>query len=465
MRKTVVLNIVGLTPGLIGEHTPFLSRWSGKANTVSVEPVLPAVTCSAQSTYLTGKWPETHGIVGNGWYYRDDCEVKFWKQSNKLVQAPKVWDIAKQLDPTFTCANMGWWYNMYSTVDYSLTPRPNYLADGRKLADCYSQPADLRDKLQSQLGTFPLFDYWGPRTTIKSSQWLADASKITDDLYNPTLTLIYIPHLDYNMQRHGIDFSKIGTDLREVDKVCEELISFYEGKGAQVLVLSEYGITNVNRPIHLNRILRENGLLSIRIERETELLDAGASRAFAVADHQIAHIYVNDKAALPHVRKLLESIPGVEMVLGEEEKSKYHINHSRAGELVVVADATSWFTYYYWLDDNRAPDFARIVDIHSKPGYDPVEMFADPSIKFLMPRVALKVLKKKMGFRMLMNIIPLDATLIKGSHGRLTEEVAHRPLLMSKDASLQGKKSVAPTEVFDIILAHLGVAQKVPSAI
>ena len=221
MNKTVVINVVGLTRRLIGEHTPFIKQFLEKGASSSIKPVIPAVTCSAQATYLTGKWPSEHGIVGNGWYFKDECEVKFWRQSNKLIQSHKIWDKLKKENQNFTCANLFWWYNMYANTDYNVTPRPNYLADGRKIPDCYSKPADLRDTLQDKLGTFPLFNFWGPNTSIKSSQWIADASIITDDLYNPTLTLIYLPHLDYNLQRYGHDFDKIAKDLKEIDGGCE----------------------------------------------------------------------------------------------------------------------------------------------------------------------------------------------------------------------------------------------------
>lgn len=457
MKKVVVLNVVALSPRLIGEHTPFLAGWSSRGKQVSINPVLPAVTCSVQSTYLTGKWPAEHGIIGNGWYFRDECEIKFWRQSNKLVQAPKVWEEARKNDPNFTCANMFWWYNMYSSVDYAVTPRPLYPSDGRKLPDIYSYPMDLRHKLQKELGQFPLFNFWGPNANIKSTQWIAEASKLVDQWQNPTLTLIYLPHLDYNLQRCGIDFSKIAKDLNEIDDVCKDLITYYEGQGAEVLVLSEYGITSVNHPIHINRILREHGYITVKDELGLEILDAGASKAFAVSDHQLAHVYVNDRSEIPRVKEILEHTKGIELILDEDEKKEYHVDHERSGELVVVADQDSWFTYYYWLDDDKAPDYARTVEIHRKPGYDPVETFADPHIKFLMGKVALKLLKKKLGFRYLMDIIPLDATLVKGSHGRLNEFAEDRPLLISqqKDLLLLSNERVAPTQVYDILMAYL----------
>jgi predicted AlkP superfamily pyrophosphatase or phosphodiesterase len=455
MKKTVVINVVGLTPSLIGQDTPLLQQWAKQGSLSSIKPVLPAVTCSAQATYLTGKYPNEHGIVGNGWYFEEECEIKFWRQSNKLVQAEKIWEKAKKMDSTFTCANLFWWYNMYSTADYSVTPRPQYLADGRKMPDCYSFPADLRDKLQKKLGIFPLFDFWGPRTSIKSSQWIAESAKLVEEWHSPTLTLIYLPHLDYNFQRHGTQHPSIPKDLREIDQVCQDLITFYEKREAQVVVLSEYGITDVSRPIHLNRILRQHNYLAIRQERGLELLDAGASKAFAVADHQIAHVYLNDKSELNKVREILENTAGIELILDEKSKSNFGLNHSRSGDLVVVADKDSWFTYYYWLDDKKAPDFARIVDIHKKPGYDPVEMFANPEIKLLPLVIAGKLLKKKLGFRMLMDIIPLDATLVKGSHGRITEHERDRPLLISKRNDLLSERHIDSSTVFDVLWKHL----------
>ncbi len=458
MKKTVVLNVVGLTTSLIDEkNTPFLSKWSKEAAVSSIRPVLPAVTCAAQATYLTGKMPNEHGIVGNGWYDKEECEVKFWKQSNKLVQGDKIWDLARSLDPTFTCSNMFWWYNMYSSVDYAATPRPNYLADGRKIPDCYTQPANLRDKLQEKYGDFPLFNFWGPNTTIKSSRWIAEAAMFTDTLYDPTLTLVYLPHLDYNLQRYGREHKSIPKDLKDIDAVCADLIKFYEAKGAQVIVLSEYGIDKASKPIHLNRLLRKKDLIAIRREQTWELLDAGASKAFAVADHQIAHVYVNDKKELNNIRNLLENTEGIELVLDEAGKAQYQIDHPRAGDFVVVAEKDAWFTYYFWLDDEKAPDYARMVDIHKKPGYDPVEMFLDPKIKMPAFTVGSKLIKKQMGFRTVMDVIPLDASLVGGSHGRITEEPSESPLIMTKQKDLLPEARIAPTEVFNIMLKHLQV--------
>lgn len=444
MKKTVVIDVVGLSRNLIGAHTPFLQQYLKNKKMGSIKPMLPAVTTAVQSTYLTGELPASHGIVGNGWYDHTDAEVKFWKQSNKLVQAEKIWERAKKKDPAFTCANMFWWYNMYSSADYSVTPRPNYLADGRKMPDCYSEPAELRDLLQEKLGQFPLFQFWGPGANIKSSEWIARASMLTDDTYDPTLTLIYLPHLDYCLQKFGPDLALVGKELNEIDAVLKELIGFYEKKNANIIILSEYGITPVNNPVHLNRVFRAAGLLQIRIERGLELLDAGASKAFVVADHQIAHVYINDPSITQQVFHLLKNTPGIATVLDNEGKKVYGLGHERAGNFIVIAEPESWFTYYFWLDDAKAPDYARCVDIHKKPGYDPVEMFLSSKA-----RAGYKLLRKKAGFRYVMDVIPLDATLIKGSHGSVNTPAEFHPVLITDQET--APEGIEATAVYDVI--------------
>lgn len=458
MKKTVVINVVGLTHELIGEHTPFLSTYIQNAKIGYIKPVLPAVTCSAQSCYVTGKWPSEHGIVGNGWYFRDECEIRFWRQSNKLVTAPKIWDAAKQLDPNFTCSNMFWWYNMYSSVDIAGTPRPIYAADGRKFSDCYTTPADLRNTLQSELGTFPLFDFWGPKTSIHSSRWIAEAAMLSEKKFPTTLTLIYLPHLDYHLQRVGPHGSGVEKDLREIDQVVADLTAFYEAQEARVIILSEYGITDVNHPISLNRVFREHGLIEVREELGREYLDMGRSKAFALADHQLCHIYVNDKSKLHEIRTLIEKVPGVADVYGEDGKKLHHLDHIRSGELVAVADKDSWFTYYFWFDDQKAPDYARTVDIHRKPGYDPLELIIDPTIRFVKLKIMFKLLQKKLGFRYLLDFIPLDASLIKGSHGRYPDTEKQGPLIISKEKNLIPDNIIPAIDIYHIILSHLTTA-------
>jgi predicted AlkP superfamily pyrophosphatase or phosphodiesterase len=349
---------------------------------------------------------------------------------------------------------MFWWYNMASSHDFGATPRPIYKADGRKLPDCYTVPDSLRDRLTERLGPFPLFQFWGPATTIASTRWIADATKVVMAENNPTLTLAYLPHLDYDLQRFGPDedHPAVKKSLAEIDAVAGDLADTARASGRSVVVLSEYGITKVDRPIHINRALRNAGFIAVREEDGAELLDPMASKAFAVADHQIAHVYVSDPRSLPKVRDLLQSLPGIERIYDTADKHSLDLDHPRSGELVALADARSWFTYYYWNDDRRAPDFARTVEIHRKPGYDPVELFLDPGISSPKLAIGKRLAMRKLGFRALMDVIPLDATLVKGSHGRITDHSRDGPLVISDRADLLDGRNLAATEVKSLLL-------------
>ena len=450
-----MLNVVGLAARFLGEHTPHLKRLADRGARRPLATVLPAVTCTAQSTLLTGTLPRDHGIVANGWYFRDLAEIMFWRQSNHLVSGDYVWDAARRRDPSFTAANMFWWYNMYSSADWGVTPRPMYPADGRKIPDCYASPSKLRDELTERFGRFPLFTFWGPATDISSTRWIADATLYVRSTLKPTLTVCYLPHLDYNLQRLGPDHPAIARDLAEIDAICGELIEDAERSGARVIVLSEYGIVPVSRPVHINRALRQAGLIQVREEMGRELLDAGASEAFAVADHQVAHVYVRSPARIAEVKAVLEGLDGIERVLDEEGKRGSGLDHPRSGELVAVAKADSWFTYYYWQDDERAPDFARTVEIHRKPGYDPVELFLDPALKWPKGAVGWRLAKRKLGFRALLDVIPLDAGLVKGSHGRLTDRAEDGPLIIGSEPLLLPPGPVQATAVKQLMLDHL----------
>ncbi|MGH8630109.1 MAG: alkaline phosphatase family protein [Burkholderiales bacterium] len=458
MNRTLVIDVVGLTPALLA-HAPNLKALAARGAMRPLATVTPAVTTTVQSTFVTGTLPREHGIVANGWYFRDVSEVLLWRQSNRLVHGEKIWETARRRDPSFTCAKLFWWYNMYSTADLSVTPRPMYPADGRKLPDIYTQPAELRHELQAALGQFPLFRFWGPAADIVASRWIAQSALHVLRKYRPTLTLVYLPHLDYCLQKLGPRHPAVAGEVGQVDALCGELIDAAGKAGARVVVLSEYGITEVSNPVHINRALRRAGWLRVRDELGRELLDAGASDAFALADHQIAHVYVSRPELIDPVAQLLRSLDGVERVLDAAGKRETGLDHPRSGELVAIARADSWFTYYYFLDEERAPDFARTVDIHRKPGYDPVELFLDPARPFIKARIAWKLLRKALGMRYLMDVIALDATLVKGSHGRPTDKAEDGPLLITSMPELLAEGPVSATGVKALLLDHVFIAR------
>lgn len=494
MQRLAVINVVGLTEALLGEHTPRMNQFARRGALTRIRPALPAVTCTAQSNYLTGVTPAQHGVVGNGWFNRELAEVHFWKQSNHLVGAPKIWDALRAANVNGrrppTIANCFWWFNMYSSVDYSITPRPMYPADGRKFFDVYAWPYAIRTEIKKDLGEFPFFGFWGPAAGVRTPQgatdcatrWIAESAKWMERKFSPTLNLVYLPHLDYNLQRHGPfspvnhqknnssnidDLSKtasassrnlnptIISDLRAIDVIVGDLLDFYAAHEVQVVILSEYGLTNVHTPIHLNRLFRQQGWLTVKEELGREILDAGASRVFAVADHQVAHIYLKERALETQVRDFLaRHVPADLTVMGEAEKSAAGLNHPRAGDLIAIAPEGAWFTYYYWLEDARAPDFARTVDIHRKPGYDPAELFLDPQLALPKLKIAARLLQKKLGLRMLMDVIPLEATLVKGSHGRRPENKMDWPVFITSRSEMRALEDMESTDVYHALLQH-----------
>ncbi|WP_326799338.1 alkaline phosphatase family protein [Streptomyces sp. NBC_01808] len=454
-KRLVVVDVVGLTPRLL-DHMPNLRALADAGSNSALTPPLPAVTCTVQSTILTGAPPAEHGIVANGWYFRELGEIFLWRQHNALVGGDKLWEAARRTYPGYTVANVCWWYAMGMDTDYIVTPRPVYYADGRKEPDCYTRPPELHDELTAAFGTFPLFNYWGPTASIASSQWIIDASRHILDAYSPDLTLVYLPHLDYDLQRYGPDDPRSHAAARELDDALAPLLADARAADAETVVLSEYGITQAATPVDVNRALRKAGLLEVYTQDGMEYLDPWASRAFAVSDHQIAHVYVRDPADIEATREILTKLPGVADVLSDSGKKAHGLDHPRAGELVAVAEPDAWFTYYYWLDDDRAPDFAQLVEIHRKPGYDPAELFMDPTDPYVRLRAVSAIARKKAGMRYRLAVVPLDPAPVRGTHGRLPDDERDGPVLLTtRPGATSGP--VPATDVKSLLLSLAGL--------
>ena len=452
--KLLVVIAVGLRPKDLA-HAPMLRGLGAHGFVAPLDTVFPAVTCSVQATLLTGLQPSGHGAVGNGWYFRDLAQVMLWRQSNQLVNGEKLYQAARQRFGTRT-AKLFWWWNMYApAVDWSVTPRPEYHADGLKKPGLYSEPPDLQRELQQELGAFPLFDFWGPKAGIASTKWITSSSLAVARRHDPDLMLVYLPHLDYDHQRWGPDDPRSVQAVHDLDAECGRLIEMAREKKAHVVVLSEYGIENATKVVFPNRVLHEKGYLRVQETSHGQLLDCGACRAFAVADHQCAHVYVRDAADIEPVRSLLTRTSGVARVLDRSQQRELGIAHERSGELVLVAEPGAWFAYHYWLDEARRPDFAPTVDIHRKPGYDPAELFVDPKLALPKLRIAKTLAKKLLGFRYLMDVIPTDPSMVRGTHGRLYGDDASGPVFLCSDRRL-ARDRIAATDVKDLCLRLLG---------
>ena len=455
-QRTVVAIVAGLSAGHVGADTPTLRDLARMLGGVHMlRPPFPAVTCTAQADMLTGRPPREHGIVANGWLDRELGEARMWRQSRELIAGPLVWETARERFPKLTVANLFGWFNMFSSADFTVTPRPQYAADGRKAPDILATPEGLRERLVAELGPFPLLHFWGPRADIRSTEWIVQATLRTMTWHDPALTLCYLPHLDYVLQREGPTGQGVRRELREIDRLLAALLSACRERGARLIVCSEYGIERARQVVHPNRALREAGLLAVREEFGGMNLDLNASTAFALCDHQVAHVHVRRAEATPRVRELLGALPGVQRVVHGAARTELELDHPRSGDLVLVPEPGAWFAYPWWTATSEAPDYARTVDIHRKPGYDPCELLLDAGPLATSAKVAWFMVRRKLGFRALLRCTPLDASLVGGTHGRVDLEPELEPVLLAEGAFLPMEGRLPTRAVHEVILRHL----------
>jgi predicted AlkP superfamily pyrophosphatase or phosphodiesterase len=458
LQPLVLINAVGLTRKLLA-FAPRLNHLATSGWVRSLNEVVPAVTCTAQASILTGVLPQEHGIVANGWLFRDTGEIRFWQQSSALLQSEPLYETArrraKELGVQFRAAKLFWWFNQGAAVDISVTPKPYYGADGNKAFGITGSPEGLCERLERGLGRFPFHTFWGPSAGLPCTEWIARCAAEIVRAERPDLSLVYLPHLDYDPQRSGPSGCDMSRLVRELDDACVPLLDSARSIGAKAWVVSEYGHVDVSRPIALNRVLREAGYLSVRPGPFGETLDTFGSRAFAVCDHQLAHVYVPHGDDRAPVHDLLIGLPGVSRVFCGDDRREIGQDHPRAGELVVLSESDSWFAYPYWLDQGAAPDFARTVDIHRKPGYDPCELIFDPSLWWPKGRAIRRLAQKKLGFRTLFDVIPLDPRLVRGSHGVPAARLEDRPVVIGDGSAPSQAETIPMTDVHHLLLRAL----------
>lgn len=434
-QHVVLISLPGLRRSDL-EKMPTLSGLAASGSVARLTPTFPCMTCPVQANLTTGVGPEQHGIIANGFFYRDKGEVEMWTAWNSCFQAPQVWELLHRHDPSITSAV---WFPLHSkgaSSDYICTPAPIHNPDGSESLWCYTKPTELYGELRDQLGHFPLMNFWGPLANIKSSDWIIDSAVIAAKKFAPRFFYIYLPHLDYAAQKNGPDSPEALKAVVDLDQAISRLVQGFANAGItdiHWLVASEYTIQAVNEVAYPNRLLREAGLLALKEINGRSHLVPGESPAWALVDHQLAHIFVKDPDDIHWVADLFRDHPQVEHVLVAEERAKFSLNHPRSGDVVLIAKRNAWFAYYWWEDDAKAPEFAHTVDIHRKPGYDPVELFVK------MPE----------------KTIPLDATLVRGSHGYPEDDVENSCVLISS-APLE-QDSYRDTDVTPLILSEFGV--------
>lgn len=430
----ILLSIPGLREQDLGAM-PHLSRLAAGGGRAKLAPSFPAVTCPVQANMTTGLLPREHGVVANGFYWRDQHVVEMWTSWNDCIQRPQIWDRLHDMDRSITSAV---WFALHSKgcgADFLCTPAPIHKPDGSESLWCHTRPESLYPQLVETLDHFPLHHFWGPLAGIQSTAWIVASAVRAAEKFRPNFFYIYLPHLDYAAQKAGPNSDAARKALGELDAELAKLFAGLErayGESPLWLVASEYTITPVDSVVYPNRLLREAGLLRVTQTDDGELLDLVHSPTWALADHQLSHVFVADADAktVRRVARLFSKQPGIAEVLTGESLARYGLDHPRSGDVVLISEPNSWQAYYWWEDDAQAPGFARTVDIHRKPGYDAVELFFDPTTRS----------------------IPLDAGLVKGSHGAPANNSAQRGVLLSSEPGIFTGGTLADVDVAGIVL-------------
>ncbi len=413
-RRVILFSTPGLrVADVTKESTPTLHGWANAGHVGELTPTFPCVTSPVQASMLTGCPPREHGVIANGFYHRDRDEVEFWVAPNSIVRGEFIWDALRGADATLTSAVWHAQNIKGASADFIITPAPIHEPDGTMKLWCYSKPDGLYAEMLADVGHFPLQHYWGPLANIQSTRWILSGARWLIERHTPNFHFIYLPHLDYAAQKFGPDSAAARQSLVELDAELATFAAWVKasrvGEDTVFLVAGEYAMTNVSGAVYPNRVLRQAGLMGIREQDGREHVDLRTSRAFAMVDHQLAHVYVKDPAKVPEIAARFRGLPGIELVCAGAELAAIGMNHVRGGEIILIAREDHWFAYPWWLDDALAPPFARTVEIHRKPGYDPLEMFFDPATKG----------------------ISLDAALIRGSHGAPAVQARQRAALIS----------------------------------
>jgi len=451
MRKLLLLNVAALSPSEITGHTPTLAALANAGSLSALRAPFPALTCTSHATMFTGTLPAEHGIVGNGWYDREHAKVFMWNRSAHHVRGETLWDAARARVPQFKAANLFWRFVADSECQLQVTERPVYWSSGRKSFDFFTQPTDLHARLVQALGKFPFPQFWGPFAGIASTEWILLATAQVMEQDDPDLLMAYAPYLDYEAQRHGPNSHQAQDALARMDSALAVILAKARSLGRDVALVSDYGFAQVERPVYINRVLRGSGFMSIEAAANGDQIAYGVSRAFAVCDNQVAHVYVANPDDIESVQTLLRGTPGIADVLDREAQASHHIDHPRAGELLAVADTDAWFAFPYWLDEQRAPDFADCIAIFDKGGFDPCELLPRPGV-FGKPYIAMRLAQKLARLAVPFDVINPDATLIRGARNIANDEANGATLITSWQRQ---SASVAMQDLKQMLLARM----------
>ena len=437
MPNVALLSVPGLRRSDLSQM-PRLSRLISAGDQATLVPSFPCVTWPVQASMLTGVSPQQHGVIANGFFWREQDKVEMWTAGNEVITAPQIWDKLRQRDLQSAA-----WFPMLSkrsAADFVCMPAPVHNPDGSESLWCYTKPTDFYGELLAALGHFPLQHFWGPLANIRSTDWIVDSAVIAAQRWRPRFFYLYLPHLDYAAQKLGPDSDAAMAAVAALDetigRLAEGVGKAYGDDSMVWMVASEYVITPVDHVTYPNRDLREAGLLSVHDQDDGEHLDRVKSAAWALVDHQFSHVYVRDRDAttVERVAAMFQGRDGIDEVLVGKQRAAYRMEHQRSGDVILISTPNSWQAYYWWLDDARAPAFARTVDIHKKPGYDPVELHFDPESKQT----------------------PLDARLVRGSHGAPARDASQQGIFATSYPGIVGSDVLRDQDICQIVVDRFG---------
>ncbi|HKU45172.1 MAG TPA: alkaline phosphatase family protein [Polyangiales bacterium] len=413
-RKLLIVDVAALSPREIGDATPNLRALATRGGVYPLREPFPSLTCPSHATLVMGSLPEHHGMVGNCLYSREYAKLFNWNRSSHLLSGTPLWEAARARDPNVRTANLFLRHCADSTCEIRVTERPVYWISGRKQFEFFAEPRALHGELIERLGPFPFPRFWGPLSGIQSSEWIIGAALHVLEHSDPELLLVYPPFLDYDAARFGPEAPQVSAALSAMDAALAPLLRAASTSDRDVLIVSDYGFTTVDQPVFLNRVLRRAGLLNVEAAENGERLDPGTSRAFAVCDNQVAHVYVARAEDIANVRALLEATPGVAEVLDVAAQARLGIAHPRSGELIATATPRAWFAYPYWLEADKTPDFHDCVAVFDKIGTDTCELFLKPGVAgklHLAKRMAQLAMQLKVPF----DIVDTDERNVRGA--------------------------------------------------
>jgi predicted AlkP superfamily pyrophosphatase or phosphodiesterase len=439
----LIVNVAALSPVEVTEQTPSLLALAQRGGLYPVREPFPSLTSTSHATLLYGSLPNSHGMIGNCIYEREHAKLFNWNRSSHLISGTPLWEAARARDPKLRTANLFMRQCADSTCEVRVIERPVYWMSGRKQFEFFAETRALHDELVAKLGNFPFQRFWGPLAGIGSSEWIMGAAQHIMERHDPELLLVYPPFLDYDGARFGPDAPQTKAALRAMDAAIVPLLSAAQSQERDVLIVSDYGYESVNQPVYLNRELRRAGFVKVEDADNGERLDFGTSRAFAVCDNQVAHVYVRRPEDIGPVRRVLEATSGVKEVLDRAAQAPLGIDHARSGELIAVSTPQAFFSYPYWLDEKKTPDFADCIAIFDKVGTDTCELFLKPGLAgklHLAKRFAQLGAQLKVPY----NIIDTDDRNVRGAR-RIARDDPQRGAAAIASWDL-GRKGVVPME-------------------